>query len=175
MFWSYSNSELSASGSSLVGGESGEWDGLGWRHSAKPLDRLVSVTAAIVQAISAGEVAWWLSQHVSTFSPQRKIKIYFWNIQTNMHQDPISWNDPDDTRQALYAVCSVCCCMMVVVGGQQAAGHWAVIMERCNFRRVIIITAGCPRFSCKRTFARFEVGPSPGWKCLIALSQLRIY
>ena len=55
------------------------------------------------------------------------------------------------------SVCSVCCCCMMVVGGQQAAGHWAVIMERCNFRRVIIITAGCPRYSCKRTFARFEL------------------
>ena len=47
--------------------------------------------------------------------------------------------------------------MMVVVGGQQAAGHWAVIMERCNFRRVIIITAGCPHYSCKRTFTKFEL------------------
>ena len=82
LFWSYSNSKPTASGCSLVGGESGEMGHSGPAPRLNPCRGDCSYCPGNLS--TRGFVII-----VSAFSSQRNIKIYFWNIHTNMHQDPI--------------------------------------------------------------------------------------
>ena len=135
LFWSYSNSKPTASGCSLVGGESGEMGHSGPAPRLHPC-RGLQLLSRQSQHERLRDLCLSTSQHFLPNVTSRFTFETFTQICIRSQSNQLKWS-------WCYKVRFVCC--MMVVGGQQAAAHWAVIMERCNFRRVIIITAGCPR------------------------------